>query len=230
MTDRLINQTDIHVGPSDPMLCFGTDIAQEMKVAAATPWILKPFFIFFNLRLKNKKRETMKNYNNILISISEITIPQLSTKFKGYAGIYIWTNTTTGETYIGSSLNLSRRIIDYGNKERLKRELFRGESRIYRAILKYGIEVFTFKILEIYTIDSNLSVKNNTDNLRFREDYFIDKLKPTYNIIKQNSGIGISGRTISPEVVLVLLKAHQNLMHELVLYSRVASTQIIHVY
>jgi group I intron endonuclease len=68
--------------------------------------------------------------------------------FKNKSGIYQIINTINGKTYIGSSIDLARRFLEYLNSNRLTRELQRGESIIYKALLKYGYLSFEFKILE----------------------------------------------------------------------------------
>ena len=54
------------------------------------------------------------------------------------AGIYVFTHKSTGNKYVGSSLNLSQRFVKYFSILTLKGEIKRNNSKIYRAILKYG--------------------------------------------------------------------------------------------
>lgn len=102
--------------------------------------------------------------------------------------MYIWVNLLNGKSFVGSSIDLGRRILEYGNPVKLNYELTRGESLIYRAILKYGIESFSFQILEFYTVDSTLTEKANTILLRTLEIQYIHDLNPAYNIIRVVSG------------------------------------------
>lgn len=44
--------------------------------------------------------------------------------------------------YVGSSDNLKRRFLEYLNPNRLNAELKRGESIIYKALIKYGYKSF----------------------------------------------------------------------------------------
>lgn len=100
---------------------------------------------------------------------------------KGKSGVYRWTNKVTGASYIGSAVDLTRRFREYYSTNYLKKELLRNNSVVYKALLKYGYFNFTLEILEycnkLYTIK--------------REQYFIDLLKPSYNLCsKAGSSLG----------------------------------------
>lgn len=60
----------------------------------------------------------------------------------------MWTHKASGKKYIGSSLNISQRLVKYFSKSFLLREKERNQSAIYRAILKYGLSGFSFEIIE----------------------------------------------------------------------------------
>jgi group I intron endonuclease len=85
-------------------------------------------------------------------------------------GIYRITNLTGSKFYIGSSANLSTRFRVYFNIN----QLMRSNMYIYKAILKYGYSNFSVDILEYCKL--NILIK--------REQYYIDLLKPKYNICK----------------------------------------------
>lgn len=90
------------------------------------------------------------------------------------AGVYMWTHINSGKRYIGSSLNLSQRLVKYFSKACLLYEIKRSNSGIYRAILKYGISSFTFGIMEYC----------ERHNLIEREQFYIDNVKPEYNVLR----------------------------------------------
>ena len=92
---------------------------------------------------------------------------------KGKSGIYMLTNKTTKDIYIGRSSDISKRFKNYFNLSYLKSQSQKN-SIISRALLKNGYSKFSLTILE-YCNKSNLSV---------REQYFIEKLNPQYNILK----------------------------------------------
>lgn len=86
-------------------------------------------------------------------------------------GIYCWTNLTNNKCYIGSSSNLAKRLSWYYNIENLNKRF--DISLICRALLKYGYSGFRLDILEYCEIDKLLE----------REQFYIDTIKPEYNIL-----------------------------------------------
>ena len=82
------------------------------------------------------------------------------------SGVYKITNTITGDFYIGSSKDIKRRWANHKSPSTWAISL--GMS-LYQAFINYGLNNFTFEIIE------------ETDNLKKREQYWIDQLKPNYN-------------------------------------------------
>ena len=91
---------------------------------------------------------------------------------KGRSGIYLWTNKINGKRYVGSSVDLSNRFRKYLNISYLK--YFEDIMMIYRALLAHGFDNFTLEILEY--CEPSVLIE--------REQYWIDLLKPEYNILK----------------------------------------------
>lgn len=101
-------------------------------------------------------------------------------------GIYRITNKINNKSYIGKSNNIKRRfaehkIINHETNQSLK-----------KAYIKYGLENFTFEILEECDLDS----------LNDREIYYIKTLKPEYNRTK--GGDGASGHQVSEKTREIL--------------------------
>lgn len=88
------------------------------------------------------------------------------------AGVYRWVNKVNGNTYIGSSVNLARRLRTYFDFSYLSVRVQKTKSRIYSAILKHGYSNFQLEILEYSTKENAIS----------REQYYIDLFKPQYNL------------------------------------------------
>jgi group I intron endonuclease len=98
-------------------------------------------------------------------------------EYKGKAGIYLWYNSHTGNTYVGSAKDLHKRLSRYY----LPAELNRARPLvIYKAITKYGHEGFSLVILEVCGLTKDVS----KEKLLSREQYFVDTIKPTYNVLK----------------------------------------------
>lgn len=91
------------------------------------------------------------------------------------SGVYRLTNLINNKSYIGSSINLSIRLSDYYSIDRFRRIRNKGRSLIGNAILKYGISNFNLDILE-YCESDVVIIK--------REQYYLDLLRPKYNILK----------------------------------------------
>ena len=82
------------------------------------------------------------------------------------AGIYKITNTITGDFYIGSSHDIKLRWNIHKTPYTIKKH---PNVKLYKAMTQYGIDNFTIEVIE------------KTDNLREREQYYIEQLKPVYN-------------------------------------------------
>ena len=93
---------------------------------------------------------------------------------KGKSGVYCWKNNINGKFYIGSSVNLYLRFLQYFNTNHLIRntQIEKSTSIIYSSLLKYGYSSFKLEILEYCN-----------ENLIERENYYIKLLNPKYNIL-----------------------------------------------
>ena len=91
---------------------------------------------------------------------------------KGKSGIYMWTNLMNNKSYIGSSVDLKRRFLEYFNIKRLLRY---SSMAINKALLKYGYSQFSLSILEYCEVDE----------LMIKEKYYLNLLSPKYNKLKE---------------------------------------------
>jgi len=93
---------------------------------------------------------------------------------KGKSGVYCWINLLNGKYYIGSGVKLNTRLSDYFQdwyyKDKKNKNLI-----ILKAILKYGMGNFVLLILDFTEKENTLT----------REQFWIDELKPEYNILKE---------------------------------------------
>jgi group I intron endonuclease len=90
---------------------------------------------------------------------------------KGKSGIYMLTNKLTNDIYIGHSNDISKRFINYFNPSYIKSK---NSFIISRALIKYGYSNFSVTILEYC----------DRFDLISREQYYLNKLNPHYNILK----------------------------------------------
>ena len=98
---------------------------------------------------------------------------QILKENKGKSGVYRWTNLVNGKSYIGSSANLERRLRNYYTISYLESNIKKTRSNIYSALLKHGYSNFSLEILEYVSSPEATS----------REQYYLDLLKPDYNIL-----------------------------------------------
>ena len=82
------------------------------------------------------------------------------------SGVYKITNIITGEFYIGSSNDIKHRWAHHRSISVWK---LRPGMKLYQAFIKYGLNNFTFDIIE------------ETTDLHNREQYYIEQLNPSYN-------------------------------------------------
>jgi group I intron endonuclease len=119
----------------------------------------------------------------------------------------------TGDSYVGSAINLTNRLSKYFSLRFLKRNTLNSKSRINNSLLKYGYNKFSIDILE-YCESSELIE---------REQYYLDNLKPEYNILKKaGSSLGykhsletllkFKKRKLSPEALANLKLAKKGIV------------------
>jgi len=99
---------------------------------------------------------------------------------KGKAGIYMWTHLKSGKRYIGSAVDLSKRLSNYYSLANLSRY---KSMYINRALLFYDYSSFSLTIYEIIDI-SNLSKEEARKLILELEQFYIDTILPEYNILK----------------------------------------------
>jgi len=129
----------------------------------------------------------MQNIIKIVL-IPKVTYPNMDvnksfilSENKRKSGIYRLNNLITGKSYVGSSVNLAGRLNIYYSEKAMLSKLSTRKSIIYSAILKHVYINFSLDILEY--CDKNLLIE--------REQYYLDNLKPEYNILKNaNSRLG----------------------------------------
>lgn len=110
------------------------------------------------------------NINPAVIYINaEIDKEKIIKENSKKSGIYRWTNLKTGFTYVGSSVNLGRRLSYYYYSSLKSKNMI-----INKAISKYGYSNFKLEILEYCKSEDCIK----------REQYYLDLLNPEYNILK----------------------------------------------
>jgi group I intron endonuclease len=101
--------------------------------------------------------------------------------FKNKSGIYIIKTKNNNRFYIGSAINLYNRM--HTHLTHLKQNKH-CNAKLQRFVNKYGIENLFFECVELC----------DKDNLIKREQFYIDTLKPFYNIAR------IAGSTLGTKI------------------------------
>ena len=77
-------------------------------------------------------------------------------ELKNKSGVYLFINDVTNDLYVGSSINLSKRMVShfyYANSEKI------GTTILIRAMKRYGLNNFSLGILEFCERDAIKCVK-----------------------------------------------------------------------
>lgn len=121
---------------------------------------------------------------------------------KKKSGIYCWKNKINNKLYIGSAMDLTKRLNQYYNHKFLIKSLLLANSLIYSSLLKYGYSNFSLEVLE-YT-ELNL--------LLIKEQYYINLFKPEYNILPvAGSRLGYKSRPETIEKLRILSRTQEHI-------------------
>ncbi len=123
-----------------------------------------------NKRLYTTKVQPVMTYSNA--DTQKLEILQDNNK---KSGVYRWVNKETGESYVGSSVNINKRLHTYYSLVNVEKILSRSKSHVLNALFKYGYSKFSFEILEYCSAEECIR----------REQYYIDSLNPEYNLKKK---------------------------------------------
>lgn len=121
----------------------------------------------FSITAKNLSFYPVKIYNNMLDDKFLIV-----SEFNKKPGIYLLHNLVNGKQYVGSSIDLKRRLYSYYSPSKLIDGRY-----ISNSIMKYGHNNFTVLILELVEPSDHIKT-----DLLSREQYYIDLLKPILNL------------------------------------------------
>jgi len=123
----------------------------------------------------------------------EFSIPFVPQAYLQGSGIYKIVNIFTGEIYVGATKNFYRRLMSH------KSSIVSGHTKskkLTEAAKKYGIHNFNFVIIE----------HTELRNLSEREQFYIDLLKPQYNV-------AVPGATKSEETIEKIRRSISGIKH-----------------
>lgn len=147
---------------------------------------------FYSLSFLNANSKYIRNYSSSACDSESLDLKPVKiysdaysmksliySENKNKSGIYRITNKINNKSYIGSSINLTKRFYKYFNLSYIS--TVKNDLTISRALIKYGYSKFSLEILEYCSVDVLLD----------KEQYYFDICKPDYNIEpKAGSSIG----------------------------------------
>lgn len=188
--------------------------------------LIKPFPLNNHLsnRFHNKAKTNIRTYSTSVVKLQD-NINDLSylTKYinfkqdkatiliqeKDKSGVYLLINKINGHCYVGSSINLASRMKNYLSSSFLKSRQ-NTNIPIVKALLKYGQS--NFKLLIIEHAEAHC--------LTMRETYFITRVIPYYNVLKQ--GYSSLGYKHTEETKKLLSELAKNRVHSAATKSLIA--------
>ena len=109
----------------------------------------------------------------------------IKTKLEKRPGIYIYQNILyKNKIYIGSSVNIVRRLIDHKNSSNKNPKIC---PKFYNCVNKYGWNNFRVGVLEYIDLNINENVINKgllRESLLKREQFYFDIINPALNVNK----------------------------------------------
>lgn len=99
------------------------------------------------------------------------------------AGIYVFINNKTNQLYVGSSINLTKRMVNYYYYYNLDKP---SQLVITRAMKKYGLDNFSLGIKEFCDKSPQICID--------LEQKWIDYYGPKYNILTSGNSLGYKHR------------------------------------
>ena len=128
-----------------------------------------------NRNISNGSPNNGSSPNNFVIYFKDLkeSKRKIYKELKNKSGVYLFINDVTNDLYVGSSINLSKRMVShfyYANSDKI------GTTILIRAMKKYGLNNFSLGILEFCEKDAIECVK--------LEQKWIDHYEPSYNILK----------------------------------------------
>lgn len=112
------------------------------------------------------------SYHNVQ---DKVNLASLRKNLINKAGVYSIVHNETKKLYIGSSMNLARRLLDHINNQN-------SNIKLQRAISKYGLNNFSIYILELLPADLNSNEKDLGVGLIKMEQKYLNLFSDKYNI------------------------------------------------
>lgn len=160
-----------------PCILYNFEILPSSIFLKSIPFAVNKDLLSKNIIYNNNDSSQVSiSVHNVYTNLQEnSTINTIQKDLKKVGGIYAIIHNVTNKLYIGSSMDLSIRIISH---------IKNRSSNIYlqHAISKYGLNNFSVCILEILPVNANLPVKVLSVKLIKLEQKYLDLFNNKYNI------------------------------------------------
>jgi group I intron endonuclease len=150
-------------------------------------------------------------------------------------GIYLWTHKESGKEYVGSAVDLSKRLRRYYSPSELKR----ANNYISKALTHHGHSAFSLSIIKYIDI-SNLNIEEARKLILEREQHFLDLRfsgdKPNiYNLLttagsllgfkhSEKTLVKMNGKSPTPETIAKMSEAKTGENHPM--YGKTHTTEV----
>ena len=127
---------------------------------------------------------------------------KLALSEKGLSGIYAIIHIPSGRVYIGSSINLARRLAEhlgYGNTN----------GRLKNSLAKHGLKDFVFCVVELYSVDPEVSKETNQANLLALEQKYLKWLFSLPDKFRFNFALIAGAPIAAADVLSQKLRKHE---------------------
>lgn len=175
--------------------------------------------ITFTVKKDSLKETTYKKDTEDSVSLSadsvyhnlqdKATLALIKQNLNNVGGIYAIMHNETKKIYIGSSMNLARRIVDHINNQS-------SNLLLQRAINKYGLNNFSVYILELLPTDENLTSEELGVTLIKMEQKHLDSFNDKYNINPKagKTRLGAKHSEASKELMSKLRKENPSFLNK----------------
>jgi len=152
-----------------PCILYGFDIIPSNISLLSLP-------VLVTGSLKNNKDADSISASSVYSDLDKnTTINIIKKDLKGVSGIYVIVHNESGKVYVGSSINLSIRIVEHINNRN-------SNIHLQNAINKYGLNNFSVYVIALLPSNDKLSKEESGIALIELEQKYIDLFKDKYNI------------------------------------------------
>lgn len=159
-----------------PCILYSFEIIPANISLLAVPFMVKKDSLNKDKHIKNSEDLVSLTAHSVYQNVQDKTTLALIRKnLTNVGGVYAIVHNQTKKLYVGSSMNLARRLTDYVNNQS-------SNLLLQCAINKYGLNNFYIYILELLPVNENLTSEELGVTLIKMEQKHLDSFNDKYNI------------------------------------------------